>query len=72
MRGNDLATRVLQAVDGNPEAIKQISDALASGDPTAIQAALSTYAGMEISTEEAQEIAETIKASPSQPAAYQT
>lgn len=70
MRGNDLATKVLEAVNGNPEAIQKISDALASGDPNTIQSALSTHAGIEITSEEALEVAQTIKASSFQPAAY--
>jgi hypothetical protein len=72
MRGNDLVTKVLEAVDGKPEAITAISEALASGDSSAIQAALSTHAGIEISAEEALEIADTVKANPSQPAAFYT
>lgn len=72
MRGDELATKVLQAVDGKPESVKAISDALASGDPVAIQGALSTHANIEISAEEAQEIATMVKAEPSQPVAYVT
>jgi hypothetical protein len=72
MRGDDLATKVLKAVDGNPDAIKAISDALASGDPAAIQGALSTHAGIDISAEEAQEVAAAVQANPGQPAAYCT
>ncbi len=72
MRSDDLATRVIDAVQGNPEATKQISDALASGDAAVIQAALAKHAGIDISAGEAQTIAEQVKANPSQPAAYMT
>lgn len=72
MRADDLATKVLKAVDGNPDAIKAISDALASGDAGAIQNALSKHASIEISSEEAQEIASAVQANPAQPAAYFT
>lgn len=72
MRGDDLATKVLKAVDGKPDAVKAISDALASGDAGAIQSSLATHAGIDISADEANEIAATVKADPSQPAAYCT
>jgi hypothetical protein len=72
MRGNDLATRVINGIQGNPEAVKAVADALAGGDPAAIQEAISKHAGVEISAEEAQTIAEQVKANPSQPAAYGT
>jgi len=72
MRDDDLATKVINAVQGNPEATKQISDALASGDPALIQEAIGKYAGIDISPEEAQTIADQVKANPSQPAAYMT
>lgn len=72
MRGDDLATRVISAVQGNPEATKAISEALASGDGQIIQEALAKHAGIDISAEEAQTIGDQVKANPSQPAAYCT
>ncbi|MFO0589118.1 MAG: hypothetical protein U0441_16320 [Polyangiaceae bacterium] len=72
MTNDELANKVLIAVQGKPEATKAISDALAGGDPNQIQGALSTYAGVEISAEEAQAISAQVKADPSQPAAYCT
>lgn len=72
MRDDDLATRVMNAVQGNPEATKNISDALASGDAAAIQEALAKHAGIDISAAEAQTIADQVRANPSQPAAYMT
>ena len=72
MRSNDLASRVIAAVQGNPEATKQISSALASGDAVTIQSAISAHAGIEISPEEAQTIADQVKGNPSQQAAFIT
>lgn len=69
---DDLATRVINAIQGNPEAVKQISDALASGDPAVIRDAINTHAGIEITTDEAQAIASQIQANPAAAAAYNT
>lgn len=72
MNNDELANKVLAAVQGKPEAVKAISDALAGGDPVQIQDALSTHAGVQISADEAQMISAQVKADPSQPAAYCT
>lgn len=72
MRSDDLATRVINAIQGKPEAIKALADALAAGDGLAIKEAIATHAGIDVSAEEAQSIADQVKANPSQPAAYGT
>lgn len=72
MNNDELANKVLAAVQGKPEAVKAISDALASGDPVRIQGALSKHAGVNITGDEAQAIAAQVKADPGQPAAYCT
>ncbi len=69
---DDLATRVINAIQGNPEAVKQISDALASGDPAVIRDAIKAHAGIEITTDEGQAIASQIQANPAAAAAYNT
>ncbi len=72
MTNDELANKVLNAVQDKPDAVKAISEALAGGDPHVIQTALSTQAGVDISTAEAEAIAAQVKADPSQPAAYCT
>ncbi len=72
MNNDELATKVLNAVQGKPEAVKAISEALAGGDPVEIKGALSAHAGVEITPDEAQAISAQVKADPSQPAAYCT
>ncbi|MBK8253795.1 MAG: hypothetical protein IPK82_14160 [Polyangiaceae bacterium] len=69
---DDLAARVIAAVKNKPEAVKAISDALASGDAKKIRDALSTHAGISLSDDEAQEVASQMLANPQQPAAYYT
>ncbi len=72
MNNDELANKVLAAVQGKPEAVKAISEALAGGDPVQIKDTLHTHAGVEISADEAQMISTQVKADPSQPAAYCT
>lgn len=72
MLGDELAARVIAAVQNKPEAVKKISDALASGNAIVLKDAIEKYAGIDISTEEAQAIADQVKANPSQAAAYNT
>lgn len=69
---DELAAKVIQAIQGNPDAVKAISEALASGDPAAIRGAISSHAGIEISEAEAQAIADQVRANPSAAAAYNT
>ena len=72
MNNDELANKVLAAVQGKPEAVKAISDALTGGDPIQIKDALSSHAVVEITAEEAQMICTQVQADPSQPAAYCT
>jgi len=69
---DDLATRVITAIQGNPEAVKKVSDALAARDPVAIRDAVAEGAGIQLSDEEVQRIIDMVNANPSQPAAYFT
>jgi hypothetical protein len=69
---DDIANKVVNAVQNKPEAVKAIGDALATGDADKIQHALSHHAGIDISAAEAHEIATKVKADPSQAAAYCT
>jgi len=72
MTNDELAAKVLEAVQNKPDATKAISDALAGGDAGVIQTSLDTHAGVQISLQEAQNIADQVKANPQQPAAYCT
>jgi hypothetical protein len=69
---DELATNVINAIQGKPEAVKHISDALASGDAVKIREAIKAHAGIDISEEDAQGIADQITANPSAAAAYNT
>lgn len=72
MNPNELAEKVIQAIQGKPEAVKAISDALAAGDPDRIREAIAQHAGIQISNDDAQMISAQIQANPSQPASYWT
>lgn len=72
MNPNDLAAKVIQAIQGKPEAVKAISDALAGGDADAIRDAIAKHAGIQISDEDAQSISAQVRANPSQAHAYST
>lgn len=69
---DDLANRVLAAIQDKPEAVKSLSDALATRDPVAIRDAIKQGAGIDLSDEEAQRIVDMVNANPSRPAAYWT
>ena len=72
MSADELANRVIAAIQGNPEAVKKVSDALATRDPVAIRTAIAEGAGIQLSDEEVQRIIDMVNANPSLPAAYTT
>ena len=69
---DDLANRVLSAVKGDKEAIKQISEALVSRDPEEIKRVFSDVAKVELSPEELQMLVNELETNPSRIAAYPT
>lgn len=72
MSADELANRVIAAIQGNPEAVKAVSDALAARDPVAIREAIHKGAGIELSDDEVRRVIDMVNANPSQPAAYFT
>ena len=72
MATNDLASRVLDAVRGDNEAIKKISEALVSGDAAVITQVFSEVAKIEISDEEAQEVVADLGPDPQKAVGYAT
>jgi hypothetical protein len=72
MTADDLAKRVIEAIQDKPEAVKSISEALAARDPVKIRDAIQQGAGIELTDEEAQTIVNIVNANPTQPAAYFT
>ena len=69
---DDLANRVLSAVKGDKDAIKQISEALVSRDPGEIKRVFSEVAKVELSPEELQMLVNELETNPSRIAAYPT
>jgi hypothetical protein len=69
---DDLAKKVIDVIQGKPEAVKAISDALVAGDASEIRDAVHKHAGIEITGDEAEAIAARIRANPSAVAAYVT
>jgi hypothetical protein len=69
---DDLANRVLSAVKGDKEAIKQISEALVGRDPEEIKRVFSEVAKVELSPEELQMLVNELETNPSRIAAYPT
>lgn len=53
-RKDELASKLIDAVKGNPEAVKKVSDALVTGDPAQIKSVFSSVAGEDISDDDAQ------------------
>jgi hypothetical protein len=72
MNPDELAARVIEAIQGKPEAVTAISNALVSGDADQISGAISTHAGIQITPEEARQIAAQVQANPNSAAAYGT
>ena len=72
MNIDELAAQVIQAIQGKPDAVKAISDALASGDAALIRQAIQDHAGIQLSMDEAQQICNHVQANPAAPAAYWT
>lgn len=69
---DDLAKKVIDAIQGKPDAVKAISDALATGDANRIRESIRAHAGIDITDDETQAIVEKVQANPSAPAAYFT
>ncbi len=69
---DDLANKVITAIQGKPEAVKAISDALAGGDADAIREAIQTHAGIQLTDDELASIVDKVRANPAAPAAYFT
>jgi hypothetical protein len=69
---NDFANRILNAVQGDKEAIKKISEALVSGDVARIRQVLADVAKIEVTEAEVQEMLATLRSEPEQAAAYNT
>ena len=72
MNIDELAAQVIQAIQGKPDAVKAISDALASGDAARIRESIQEYAGIQLSMDEAQQVSNHVQANPAAPAAYFT
>jgi hypothetical protein len=69
---NDFANRILNATQGDKEAIKKISEALVSGDAPRIRQVLADVAKIEVTEAEVQEMLTTLRQEPEQAAAYNT
>jgi hypothetical protein len=69
---NDLASRVLNAIKGDREAIKKVSEALVSRDPALLQRVLSEVASVDITLEEAQEVVRGVGSDAEKVVAYWT
>lgn len=72
MNPNELAAQVIQAIQGKPEAVKAIADALAGGNAATIRDAIAKHAGIQITDADAEAIASQVQANPTQAASYWT
>jgi hypothetical protein len=68
----DLASRVLQAVSGNNEAIKKLSEALVSRDPARIKKDFSEIANVQLTDEEVSGMLDELPSDPTRVVAYQS
>jgi predicted metal-binding transcription factor (methanogenesis marker protein 9) len=67
---NDVAKRIMEAVQGDQKAIKAVSEALVSGDPAKIRSVVSTVAKVDLTDEEFNAVTEELRSDPQQNAAY--
>ncbi len=72
MATNDLASRVLDAVRGDNEAIQKVSEALVSGDAAKIKRVFSEVAKVEITDEEAAQVVADLGPDPQKAVGYAT
>ena len=70
MNPDELAARVIEAIQGKPAAVTAISDALASGDVTRIRESIAKHANIHLSQVEAQQISDHVKSNPTSASAY--
>ena len=70
---DELAKRVLDAVKGHPEAVKDVSEALVSRDPARIKQSIARVAGIDLNEQELEMIVGELGSNPKQTvAAYST
>jgi hypothetical protein len=72
MNIDELAAKVIQAIQDDPDAVRAVSAALASGDARHIRHTIQKHAGIQLTMEEAQQISDHIQAEPRGAAAYFT
>src|SRR5262249_11109198 len=63
---DELARRVLDAVKGDPDAVKDVSGALVSRDPEQIRQSIARVAGIQLSDDELQMILSELGSNPEQ------
>ena len=69
---SDLASRVLEAVQGDDEAVKQLSEALVSGNATEIKRVFLAVAKIDITDAEAADVVSELGADPKKAVGYAT
>jgi hypothetical protein len=69
---NDLASRVLNAIKGDKEAIKRVSEALVSRNPAELRRVLSQVANVDITHAEAEEVVRGVGSDAEKVVAYWT